>query len=108
MLLLEENLNDQNRQSFVGFRVQRYPLRWWFPEDATYRLPEDWQTREVTPDSPLLMRMLRTPFDGATAAQYWDYMLFRNLHSPLGSSDFVLVIRPDIADEIGLGVGEQK
>jgi predicted membrane-bound mannosyltransferase len=108
MLILEENLNDQNRQSFVGFRVQRYPLRWWFPEDAVYRLPEDWQTREVTPDSALLMRMLRTPFDSTTAAQYWDYMLFRNLHSPLGSSDFVLVVRPDIADEIGLGVGEQK
>jgi hypothetical protein len=108
MLIMSENLNDQNRQSFAGFRVQRYPLRWWFPEDAIYRMPEDWQTREVTPESPLLMRMLRTPFDGRTAAQYWDYMFFRNLPSPLGSTDFVLVVRPDIADEIGLGVGEQK
>ena len=98
----------ENRQSFVGFRVQRFPLRWWFPEDAIYRLPEDWQSRDVAPESPLLMRMLRTPFDGRTAAQYWDYMLFRNLPVPLSSWDFVLVVRPDIADEIGLGTGEQK
>jgi predicted membrane-bound mannosyltransferase len=108
LLILEENLNDQNRMSFAGFRVQRFPLRWWFPEDAIYRLPDDWQTREVTADSPLLMRMLRTPLDGTTAAQYWDYMFFRNLHAPLGSSDFVLVVRPGIADEIGLGTGEQR
>jgi Dolichyl-phosphate-mannose-protein mannosyltransferase len=108
MLIMQENLNDQNRQSFGGFRVQRYPLRWWFPEDAVYRLPEGWQTRDVTPESPLLMRMLRTPFDGQTAAQYWDYILFRVPPAPLGSTDFVLVVRPDVADEIGLGIGEQK
>jgi hypothetical protein len=108
LLIMEENLNDQNRQSFAGFRVQRYPLRWWFPEDAMYRLPTDWMTRPVTPESSLLMRMLRTPFDGSTASQYWDYILFRNLPSPLGSSDFVLVIRPALADELGFGIGEQK
>jgi hypothetical protein len=108
MLIMEENLNDQNRGNLAGFRVQRYPLRWWFPEDAMYRLSTDWQTRPVTPESPLLMRMLRTPFDGRTAAQYWNYMLFRNLPAPLGSSDFVLAVRPQLADEIGLGTGEQK
>ncbi len=108
MLIMEENLNDQNRQSFAGFRVQRYPLRWWFPEEAMYRLPSDWMTRPVTPESALLMRMLRTPFDGNTASQYWDYILFRNLPAPLGSSDFVLAIRPALADELGFGIGEQK
>lgn len=108
LLIMDENLNDQNRQSLVGFRVQRYPLRWWFPEDAMYRMPSDWMTRPVTPESGLLMRILRTPFDGQTASQYWDYMLFRNLPAPLGSSDFVLAIRPELADEIGFGIGEQK
>ena len=52
--------------------------------------------------------MLRMPFDGRTAGQYWNYMLFRNLPAPLGSSDFVLVVRPELAEEIGLGTGEQK
>jgi hypothetical protein len=108
MLLLSENLNDTNQQNLAGFRVQRFPLRWWFPEDQMYRIPEDWATREVTPQSPLLMRMLRQPFDGKTAADYWDFMLFRNLPAPLGSSDFVLAVRPELADEIGLGTGEQK
>ncbi|GAB4114278.1 MAG: TIGR03663 family protein [Roseiflexaceae bacterium] len=108
MLLMQENLNNFNQQNLEGFRVQRFPLRWWFPEDQMYRLPENWMTREVTPDSPLLMRMLRTPTDGRTAAQFWNYIIFRNLHAPLGSSDFVLVVRPELADEIGLGTGELK
>lgn len=108
MFLLQENLNEQNRQNLSGFRVQRYPLRWWFPEDATYRLPDDWRSRPVDQNAPLLMRMIRTPFDLNTAAQYWRYMLFRVPPSSLGSSDFVLVIRPDMANEIGLGTGELK
>ncbi len=106
LLLLRENVNDTNRQNLTGMRIQRYPLRWWFPEDATYRLPADWMTRPVSEQSPLLMRVLRTPFDGRTAAQYWNYMLFRELPAPLGSTDFVLVIRPELADEMGLGTGE--
>ena len=108
MFLLEENLNDQNRQNLSGFRVQRYPLRWWFPEDATYRLPDDWLSRPVDKNAPLLMRMLRTPFDTTTAAQYWNYMLFRVPPSALGSSDFIIAIRPDMANEIGLGTGDLK
>lgn len=108
MLLLEENLNDQNRQNLTGFRVQRYPLRWWFPEDATYRLPEDWLSRPVDENSPLLMRILRAPFEMQTARQYWNYMLFRIPPAGLGSSDFVLVIRPEMANEIGWGTGELK
>jgi hypothetical protein len=59
----------------------------------------------VTPDSPLLMRMLRTPFDGRTAAQFWQYLLYRKPPTALGSTDFVLAVRPELADEIGLGIG---
>jgi len=63
----------------------------------------------VTDGSPLLMRLLRTPLDGRTSAQFWQYMLFRQLPAPLGSTDFVLAIRPELANEIGLGTGtEQK
>jgi hypothetical protein len=36
-------------------------------------------------------------------------MLFRQLPAPLGSTDFVLAIRPELANEMGLGTGtEQK
>lgn len=107
VLLLSENYN-QNEQNLQGFRVQRYPLRWWNQEHETYRLPEGWQTAPVTTDSPLLMRMLRTPFDGRTAAQFWQYLLYRKPPTALGSTDFVLAVRPEIADEIGLGTGGEN
>ncbi len=111
VLLLQENIdaNAQNLQALQGFRIQRYPLRWWNPEYELYRLPQDWTSAPVTDGSPLLMRLLRTPLDGRTSAQFWQYMLFRQLPAPLGSTDFVLAIRPELANEIGLGTGtEQK
>jgi len=55
------------------------------------------------------MRLLRSPFDGRASAQLWRYLIYRELPAPLGSSDFVLAVRPELADEIGLGTGtEQK
>lgn len=111
VVLLQENIdsNPQNTQALQGFRLQRYPLRWWNPENELYRLPPDWTTAQVTPNSSLIMRMLRTPLDGKTASDFWQYMLFRQLPAGLGSTDFVLAVRPALADEIGLGTGtEQK
>jgi len=111
VVLLQENIdaNPQNLQALQGFRIQRYPLRWWNPEYELYRLPENWMSAAVTDGSPLLMRLLRTPLDGRTSAQFWQYMLFRQLPAPLGSTDFVLAIRPELANEMGLGTGtEQK
>jgi len=111
VLLLQENIdaNSQNLQALQGFRIQRYPLRWWNPEYELYRLPQDWTSAPVVDGSPLLMRLLRTPLDGRTSAQFWQYLLFRQLPAPLGSTDFVLATRPELANEMGLGTGtEQK
>lgn len=111
VLILQENLdaNPQNLQNLQGFRLQKYPLRWWNPEYELYRLPADWRSAELTPNSPLMMRLLREPFDGHTAAQIWQYLIYRQLPAPIGSTDFVLAVRPALADEIGLGTGtEQK
>jgi hypothetical protein len=111
VLLLQENIdaNAQNLQNLQGFRIQRYPLRWWNPEYELYRLPPNWTSAPLTDDSPLLMRLLREPFNGRTSAQFWHYMIYRELPAPLGSTDFVLAVRPQLADEIGLGTGtEQK
>jgi 4-amino-4-deoxy-L-arabinose transferase-like glycosyltransferase len=109
VLLLSENYsNPQNQQNLQGFLIQRYPLRWWNPEQDIYRLPPGWASEPVTPESPLLMRMLRNPFDGRTSAQVWQYLLYRQLPAPLGSSDFVLAVRPELAAEIGLGTGEEQ
>jgi predicted membrane-bound mannosyltransferase len=107
VLMLQENIdnNSQNLQALQGFRIQRYPLRWWNPEYELYRLPQDWTTAEVQPNSSLLMRLLRTPLDGKTASEFWQYMLFRRLPAPLGSTDFVVAVRPELGDEMGLGTG---
>lgn len=110
VLELQENMDahPQNAQSLQGFRMQRYPLRWWFPEEAMYRLPVDWLTGPVNDDSPLLMRVLRMPTDGRTAAQVWQFLIYRDLPVPLGSSDFVIAVRPELVDEVDLGAGAPK
>lgn len=106
VVMLQENIDayPQNRENLSGFRVQRLPLRWWFPEDEVYRLSPNWRTQPLDQAS-LLARLLRAPFDSKTLADTWQFLIYRNPGSPLGSSDFVLAVRPDLADEIGLGTG---
>jgi hypothetical protein len=106
VLMLQENIdaNPQNLQTLQGFRIQRYPLRWWFPNEGN-RLPPDWRTAPVDENSPLLMRLLRNPLDGGAQAQLWRYLIYRTPPEPLGSSDFIVAVRPDLADEIGWGTG---
>lgn len=108
LMLLENYENEQNRRFLEGFLVQRYPLRWWFPEEETYRLPRDWMTAPVDRQSSLLMRMLRQPFDPRTSQQFWQYVLYRVPPHPLGSTDFVVAVRPEIAPEMGLGFGGER
>ena len=106
VLMLQENIDQfpQNRDRLKGFVLQRLPLRWWFPEDQ-YRLVPGWATAPLSESSPLLMRVLREPFDVKTSSQFWQYILYRNPPGSLGSTDFVLAVRPDLAEEIGLGTG---
>jgi predicted membrane-bound mannosyltransferase len=106
VLMLQENItaNPQNLQNLQGFRIQRYPLRWWFPNEGN-RLPDNWRTAPLDDSSPLLMRLLRDPLDGRSQAQLWRYLIFREPPNPLGSSDFIIAVRPGLADEIGLGTG---
>ncbi len=106
VLMLYENYQQpENSARLDGFVVQRYPLRWWFPESEFYRLPDGWRSAPVEPSSSVLMRMLRTPLDPKTAADYWRYMIYRVPPEALGSSDFVLAVRPALAPFFGLGVG---
>ncbi|WP_322488997.1 flippase activity-associated protein Agl23 [Chloroflexus sp.] len=97
VLLLQENLDryPENRAYLEGFVIQRYPLRWWFPEDQAYRLN----------GSSLLDRLLRNPFDYETSAQLWRYLMFRQPPAGLGSTDFVIAVRPELARQIGVGLG---
>jgi hypothetical protein len=35
----------------------------------------------------------------------WDFLIRRDPGAPLGSTDFVIAVRPLLADQIGVGVG---
>jgi hypothetical protein len=108
IVLLQENYNnsEQNRNYLEPFVRQRYPLRWWFPEDSTYRLSQGWNTADDTAvPSSLLARTLRQPLHDDTLIQLWQFFIYRNPGKPLGSSDFILAVRPEIADQMGWGLG---
>ncbi|WP_129626041.1 flippase activity-associated protein Agl23 [Candidatus Oscillochloris fontis] len=106
VLLLDENMiqNPQNRQFLDGFVIQRYPLRWWFPEDQIYRLAPGWRDAPLESTS-LLGQFLRTPLDRHIHVRIWNYLIFREPGYPLGSSDFYIAVRPELANQIGIGLG---
>ena len=106
VLILQENLDryPQNREFLRDFTMQRLPLRWWLPEEQTYRLASGW--REAPPESlSLLGQFLRDPLAYESQAKVWNYLMFRDTAAPLGSSDFVIAVRPALADQIGPGLG---
>ena len=90
--------NDPNLSDYV---VQRYAMRWWFPED--------WYKNQFIPGldpktAPFLSQVgaaLNTAKITVTEPQLqatlWKYLAFREPPMPLGSEDMVLVLRKDIA-----------
>jgi len=105
IVVLDENLRYVDESTLPGFIIQRYPLRWWFPEDQMYRLSDNWLEQPVDASDPLLARVLRQPFDTETAVATWRYLLYRDPGFPLGSSDFYVAVRPEIAPFMSLGLG---
>jgi Dolichyl-phosphate-mannose-protein mannosyltransferase len=106
VLMLDENMSryPQNRQLLNGFVIQRYPLRWWFPEDQIYRLAPGWQNASLESVS-LLGQFLRAPFDRDVDVRIWKFLVFRQPGYPLGSSDFYVAVRPELARQLGVGLG---
>jgi predicted membrane-bound mannosyltransferase len=108
VLLLSEHLasNPELRDHLAGFRIQRFPLRWWFPETTMYHKTADWREVELT-NASLLTRLMRAPFDDRTLVQVWGFLLHREFDTPLGSTDFVIAVRPEIADQLSPGLGAE-
>ncbi|HMQ30791.1 MAG TPA: TIGR03663 family protein [Chloroflexaceae bacterium] len=106
VFMLQENLDRhrENRELLDGFVIQRYPLRWWFPEDQVYRLGPGWREGPLEQTS-LLGQLLRNPFDRGVGERWWRFLMFRDPGHPLGSTDFVIAVRPELADQIGVGLG---
>jgi hypothetical protein len=90
--------NDPKLQDYM---VQRYAMRWWFPEE--------WYKNEFIPGldpktAPFLNQVgaaLNTASVTVTQpplqATLWKYLAFREPPKPLGSEDMVIAIRKDIA-----------
>jgi len=108
VLMLQENLDrfPENRRLLDGFVIQRYPLRWWFPEEQVYRLEPGWNDPATPVESTsLLGQLLRAPFDRGVGTRLWRFLLFRDPGAALGSTDFVVAVRPELAAQIGPGLG---
>lgn len=109
VLMLQENIDrhPETRDYLADFRIQRLPLRWWFPESAMYYKGDDWQTVDVE-NASLLTRVMRAPFSEATIVGLWDFLIHRDPGVPLGSTDFVIAVRPELADQIAPGIGSSQ
>jgi predicted membrane-bound mannosyltransferase len=107
VVILQENLDNypDNLDKLQGFQLQRFPLRWWFPESKVYRLSEGWQERSIEQVS-LLGSVLREPTADQTIIRLWRFLIHRNPQAALGSTDFVLAVRPEIAPQVGPGIGK--
>ena len=106
VFMLQENLdqNPENRAMLDGFVIQRYPLRWWFPEDQVYRLSPTWRDVPLEQAS-LLAQLLRDPLNRTVEERWWRFLMFRDPGAPLGSTDFVIAVRPELARQLGVGLG---
>ncbi len=79
-----ENGHADQVKALLGSKYvsQRYRLRWWFPEDY----------REMTPES--IVAGLLSP---TNRAKLWRFLLYRDPPDPLGSTDFMMFVRRDLA-----------
>lgn len=73
------------RPYLTDYTRQQYRLRWWFPEDY----------RALTPRT--IWEYLRDPAMRQSAI---NFLLYRELEKPLGSSDFAFYLRKDVAAQI--------
>jgi 4-amino-4-deoxy-L-arabinose transferase-like glycosyltransferase len=107
VFMLSENV-PANEANLNGFVRQEYPLRWWFPECEVYRFPASDSYCGNNPQaSSLLSRVLSRPWDGKALADYWQFWFNRRLPAPLGSTNWTLFVRPEVAAEFGVGAGAE-
>lgn len=108
VFMLSENV-AANESNLTGFLRQEYPLRWWFPECEVYRFPGSDSYCGSNPESSsLLSRVMRRPWDGKALAEYWQFWFDRKLPAPLGSTNWTLFVRPEVAAEFGVGSGDAQ
>ncbi len=118
ILMIQDNWNT-NTNNVQGFVEGRFPLRWWFPEHAFYRLATETKTdangnvvfgpdgETLTQRAPFerdstIGRLVRRPWDAPTLNELWRYLLFRQPPAQLDAVDFKVFVRPKYAFMLGL------
>ncbi len=93
LIVSEATNNNQNFQNFVKDKYvsQKYVLNWWFPEEAYKKNNEQGQ---FVGDIPTAWNWLM--------GNGMKYLLYRNPGLPLGSRNFYLYVRNDLAPKTGL------
>src|SRR3954447_1283983 len=87
VLVMGPNL-DPIRNQLGDYVGQKYRLNWWYPEDY-----KGWTPQSVWEGLT----------DPATRLKLWRYFLYREPLNPLGSRDFYLYVRNDLARGVVAG-----
>lgn len=89
------------RPYLTDYIRQQYRLRWWFPED--YRdadLENLWGLDFLNRLGGVLDRIAQSLLDPQRRASLGRFLIYRELDNPLGSSDFALYLRRDVAGRL--------
>lgn len=112
VFIANEHLTDENRAMLSGYTGQEYAMRWWFPEEETYRrfaiapeLNKEWrqnyQTDEEGPFSFVdvaqsVVSSLWSMHEPEEQLEKFRLLAFRELPAPIGSYNFHVFVRNDL------------
>lgn len=112
VVIANDNLTTENLQMLEGYTFTEYAMRWWFPEDETYRkfaiAPElnkadrqNYQTDEEGPFSAgdvvaSVWRSIWGMREPAEQAKMFRLVAYRELWAPIGSYNFRVYVRNDL------------
>ncbi len=114
VLIADEHLSGENRAMLSGYTGTEYALRWWFPEDETYRrfaiapeLNKEWR-QNYQSDKPApysLLDVLESVWNSVWSFHAPEQQLrmfrlvaFRELPAPIGSYNFHVFVRNDLVE----------
>jgi hypothetical protein len=112
VLISNEHLTSENQDMLAGYTYTEYAMRWWFPEDETYRrfaiAPElnktdrqNYQTDDEGPYSAIdvaesVWRSVWGMREPQQQAKMFRLLAYRELWAPIGSYNFRVYVRNDL------------
>lgn len=83
--------NEQKIKPYIPDYIRhQYKLRWWFPEEY----------KDLINSERGYLTVVDEARDPASRRLFLDFILWRKLRDPLGSTDFVMYVRPDVVNEV--------